>query len=385
MASEAPRQRLSTTQGAAAPGNCRTEPAAVTGCERRRGIGPSGDGRERGQGPGPRVSPRLVWLSRIRKDPLPLPGRSSSSSAFCRLMPSYSHLQGSGAGTASPCAPGPEGTARRAAARVLGTPPEPQRCSVSQGQERGSGWGLGSALWPGSLQWGHVLQCPPWDRPLPVPDPGHAAAGDVAFLTGHLRCHQPPVPIPAEKGLSHPEGLRLQGGDPSTVPPPGPGAWLGALTGVRDLLGEDAEPLPHPQDGPRARGEVAESQGLDATGGCGDGDGAQSSANGTRPPQGWEERGTWGCRSCRHSPACAGSGGSVVSGAAAVMLSGCSRLGPLPIPRLNPRPSAAAGWGGKGGPGWTPVVPCIDAHGLQAPTLCPRAGLWAGLSLVGSC
>lgn len=39
-------------------------------------------------------SPLLVWLCRIRKDPLWLPGRSSNSSAFSRLIPSYSHLDG---------------------------------------------------------------------------------------------------------------------------------------------------------------------------------------------------------------------------------------------------------------------------------------------------
>lgn len=44
-----------------------------------------------------------------------------------------------------------------------------------------------------------------------------------------------------------------------------------------DLLGEDAEPLAHPQDGggPCACGEVAEGQ--EAAGGCGEGGEAQSS------------------------------------------------------------------------------------------------------------
>lgn len=132
---EAPRQRLSTTQGNHRVGLL--PPGASDG-----GSG----GWERVQNTG--LSPRLVWLSRTRKDPLRLPGRSSSSSAFCRLTPSYSHLHGHGAGTAS-------------AARA-GTPSAPARPALAG---RGDSSGCSSAR-------EHILGHP--GRPGCLPSPSAA-------------------------------------------------------------------------------------------------------------------------------------------------------------------------------------------------------------------
>ena len=49
--------------------------------------------RERSPGWGQAYPPLLVWLSRMRKAPPGFPGSNSSSSAFSRLRPSYSHLE----------------------------------------------------------------------------------------------------------------------------------------------------------------------------------------------------------------------------------------------------------------------------------------------------
>lgn len=59
----------------------------------------------------------------------------------------------------------------------------------------------------------------------------------------------------------------------------------------RDLLREDAELLPHPQDSsrPHAGGEVTEGQGLEATGDCREGERAQHFLGNTSL-----EPGTWG-------------------------------------------------------------------------------------------
>lgn len=61
-----------------------------------------------------------------------------------------------------------------------------------------------------------------------------------------------------------------------------------------DLLGEDAELLPHPQDNgcPRARGEVTEGQ--EAARGCGEGERAQSSPGTSQPRLGREDGHTGG-------------------------------------------------------------------------------------------
>ena len=114
---------------------------------------------------------------------------------------------------------------------------------------------------------------------------------------------------------------------------------LGVPAQCGDLLGEDAELLPHPQDGshPCAGGEVAEGQGQEAAGVCGEGEGAESSPSTTQPQLGHEDRAHRGMltklAAARRLPACVGSGGCMVSATAGRVPSGFSRLGRLPIPR----------------------------------------------------
>lgn len=115
--------------------------------------------------------------------------------------------------------------------------------------------------------------------------------------------------------------------------------WSGAPTWCEDLLREDAELLPHPQGSSRARtrGEVAEGQGQEATGGCREGERVQRSPSTTWPQLGQEDHAHWGMlaklAAARRLPACVGRGGCVVSAATGGLLSGFSRLGRLPIPQ----------------------------------------------------
>lgn len=69
------------------------------------------------------------------------------------------------------------------------------------------------------------------------------------------------------------------------------------IRSARDLLREDAELLPHPQDSshPHARGEVTEGQGLEATGDCREGERAQHSLGNTSL-----ESDTWGAGRARN-------------------------------------------------------------------------------------
>lgn len=207
-----------------------------------------------GTGDGARgLSPRLVWLSRIRKDPLWLPGRSSSSSAFCRLTPSYSHLRRQRAlGGRSPGCAGTPSTPGSVLPQLWqrgqlavqqhtswghpGTPcclPEPQRCSTAQREKRGrtsqrDGWSLASGLARVSAM-GPCPLGPTLGQTLPsiylcltlatqLLGTWHSLP-DTSDTTSH---HSPSL---QGRGRSHPEGPRLPG--TGRGPPPGwvPPSW----------------------------------------------------------------------------------------------------------------------------------------------------------------
>lgn len=262
--------------------------------------------------------------------------------------------------------------------------PESQCCSMAQGEEEGrvsqhGGWGLAWRLARLSV----VGPCPR-RRTLPsiylcltlatqLLGMWHSLP-DASDATSH---HSPSL---QGRGTSHPEGLRLLGagrGPPGWVSPSRPcglrtgrecplraGTYSERTRSCSPILRRAAAPMP---EGKSQRATARKLLG------------AVGKVRGLRAP-------SWGGRPgklavARHLPVCVGGGGCMVSATTGGMLSGFSRLGRLPIPRLQ-HPAlavATADWkerlrpdtSSTMGPG---AAPCRAMSPVAWP--CRGAGSW---------